>query len=62
MINRDWLEAFPGRVILAMHAAVDTVPRTHNQLLDIFSQNMFVGSSLLNGRAMVGLFSLSPKP
>lgn len=36
-----------------MHAAADTLPRSYNQLKDVFSNNTFVGSSLLDDRAMV---------
>eukprot|EP00959_Pyramimonas_sp_CCMP1952_P098161 2052070-Pyramimonas_sp.AAC.1 len=36
-----------------MHIAVDTLPRTHGQLSDIFEGNTFAGSTIIDGRAAV---------
>lgn len=52
-MNQDWLTSFPGRVILGTHISADTVSRTHHQLQDIFSQNTFVGSMMVDGRAIM---------
>lgn len=51
LVPRQWLDDLPGKVLVAMHLAMEGVQRSGDDIADLFDGNPVVGSRLLGGAA-----------
>ncbi len=47
----DWLAALPGKVLVAVHTAVDTARRSADEMAAIFAGHAVIGSRVVSGAA-----------